>query len=70
MRIHALRGDKAKALAALRTAVKEGWRGPLWRTQLLFDFSLDSLSSEPEFKAAVAEIRRDMARQRGELAAR
>ena len=70
VRIHALRGDKTRALAALRTAVKEGWRGPLWRTQLLFDYSLDSLSSDPEFKAAVAEIRRDMKRQRGELAAR
>ena len=63
VRIHALRGDKARALAALRTAVKEGWRGPLWRTQLLFDYTLDSLSSDSEFKAAVAEIRRDMKRQ-------
>jgi TolB-like protein len=68
VRIHALRGDLPKAQAALRTAVKEGWRGPLWRTQLLFDFSLDSLVDDPEFKAAVSEIRRDMARQRGQLA--
>jgi TolB-like protein/Tfp pilus assembly protein PilF len=52
VRIHALRGDKARALAALRAAVKEGWRGPFWRMQLLYGFSLDSLRSEPEFKAA------------------
>ena len=70
VRIHALRGDKAKALGALRTAVNKGWRGPFWRTQLLFDMSLASISSDPGFKAAVADIRRDMKRQRGELAAK
>ena len=70
VRIHALRGDKAKALSALRAAVKEGWRGPFWRTQLLFDMSLTSVSSDPAFKAVVADIRRDMKRQRGELAAK
>jgi hypothetical protein len=68
--IHALRGSKAKALAALRAAVKEGWRGPIWRAQLGVDPSLVSLSSDPEFKAAIADIERDMARQRAELAAR
>jgi hypothetical protein len=70
VRIHALRGDKAKALEALRAAVKEGWRGPLWRTQLTFDPTLAPLTSDPQFKAAVEEIRRDMARQRAELAAK
>ena len=29
--IHALRGQKAEALAALRDAEKAGWRGPFWR---------------------------------------
>jgi TolB-like protein/tetratricopeptide (TPR) repeat protein len=70
VRIHALRGDKVKALAALHAAVKEGWRGPVWRLQLGFDPALVSLGSDPEFKAAIADIERDMARQRAEVAAR
>jgi TolB-like protein/tetratricopeptide (TPR) repeat protein len=70
VRIHALRGNKTKALAALHAAVKAGWRGPVWRAQLGFDPALVSLSSDPEFKAAIADIERDMARQRAELAAR
>ena len=32
VQIHALRGDKAKALAALREAEKAGWRGPIGAT--------------------------------------
>ena len=31
VQIHALRGDKAKALVALREAEKAGWRGAAWR---------------------------------------
>jgi hypothetical protein len=67
--IHALRGDKGAALGALRAAIKDGWRGPMWRAQLLFDRDLALLHGDPVFEASVAEIRRDMARQRAELAA-
>lgn len=67
MYIAVLRGDKAGAVRALREAVKAGWRGPLWRVQLLFDINVVSLHGDPGFEAAVAEIRADMARQRAEL---
>nr|MCU0973543.1 hypothetical protein [Burkholderiales bacterium] len=69
-RIHALRGDKAKALRALREAEKAGWRGLLWRYYRDIDRALDSIRDEPEFKAVFADIERDMARQRAELAKR
>jgi TolB-like protein/Flp pilus assembly protein TadD len=68
--IHALRGDRAKALAALREAEKVGWRGPLWRYARDVEPALDSIRNEPEFKAIFADIERDMARQRAELAKR
>ena len=70
VQIHALRGDKTKALAALREAERAGWRGPLWRYYRDFDPNLASIRNEPEFKAVFADIERDMARQRAELAKR
>ena len=70
MQIHALRGDKDKALAALREAERAGWRGPVWRYYRDIDPNLASIRNEPEFKAVFADIERDMARQRAELAAR
>jgi len=70
VQIHALRGDKAKAVAALREAERAGWRGPYWRYYRDFDPNLASIRNEPEFKALFADIGRDMARQRAELAAR
>jgi len=70
VRIHALRGDKDRALTALREAEEAGWRGPLWRFYRDFDPALASIRNEPEFKAVFADIERDMARQRAELAAR
>jgi len=69
VQIHALRGDKAKALAALREAATAGWRSD-WRYYRDFDRNLTSIRDEPEFKAVFADIERDMARQRAELAAR
>ena len=60
----------AQALAALREAEKAGWRGPNWRYYRDFDPNLASIRNEPEFKAVFADIERDMARQRAELAAR
>jgi len=72
VQIHALRGEKRAALAALREAEKAGWRGGSypWRYARDFDPALASIRNEPEFKAVFADIERDMARQRAELAAR
>jgi len=70
VQIHALRGDTAKALAALREAEQAGWRGPLWRYYRDFDPALAAIRDEPEFNAVFADIERDMARQRAELAKR
>jgi tetratricopeptide (TPR) repeat protein len=60
--IYALRGEKKKALAALRWAIDEGWRF-FWWYYLKQDPSLESLHDEPEFQAMVAEIEVDMAEQ-------
>jgi tetratricopeptide (TPR) repeat protein len=62
VRIYALRGDKQKALSALRQAIDEGWRS-WWRYSLKLDPTLESLHDEPEFAAIVAEIEADMAAQ-------
>lgn len=70
VQIHALRGDRTKALAALREAEKAGWRGQFWRYYRDFDPALASIRNEPEFKAVFADIENDMARQRAELAKR
>jgi hypothetical protein len=67
--VHALRGEKAKALAALRDAQAAGWHGPLWRYHRDFDPNLASIRSAPEFKAIFGDIERDMAQQRARLAA-
>jgi hypothetical protein len=68
--IHALRGDKPRALALLREAGHAGW----WRRTLSYhrdlDPNLESIRHEPEFKAIFANIEREMARQRTKLAAR
>ena len=47
-----------------------GWRGPAWRWFRDVDPNLASIRNEPEFKAVFADIERDMAHQRAELAAR
>jgi TolB-like protein/Tfp pilus assembly protein PilF len=65
----ALRGRKQEALAALRAAERAGWRGG-WRALRDLDPAFDSIRDEPEFKAIFADIERDMARQRAELAKR
>ena len=67
--IHALRGDTAGALARLREAEQAGW-GSRWRYARAYDPNLASIRNEPEFRAVFADIERDMARQRAELAAR
>jgi tetratricopeptide (TPR) repeat protein len=65
--IHALRGDDAKALAALREAANAGWRGPFWRFYRDHDPAFDRIRNQPEFKAAFADIERDMTAQSAEL---
>jgi hypothetical protein len=62
VRIYALRGDKQKALSALRQAIDEGWRVP-WRYFLEHDSALESLHDKPEYQAMIAEIEADMAAQ-------
>jgi hypothetical protein len=62
VQIHAIRGERQKALSALRTAIDEGWR-ELWWYSLEHDLSLESLHDEPEYQAMVAEIEADMASQ-------
>ena len=59
---HALQGQTAKALAALRDAIDSGWRTQWWHF-LERDMNLDSIRDEPEFQAMVSEIRADMAEQ-------
>ena len=67
--VHALRGHRKEALAALREAENDGWRF-LWRYHRDFDPALASIRNAPEFKAVFADIERDVARQRAELATR
>jgi TolB-like protein/Flp pilus assembly protein TadD len=61
-RIYALRGENQKALAALRRAIDERWRG-LWWYSLEHDLALEPLHGEPEYQAMIAEIRAEMAQQ-------
>ena len=68
--IHALRGDTAKALRALREAEQDGWRSMAWRYYRDFNPYLASIRSEPEFKAIFADIERDLANQQEAIAAR
>jgi TolB-like protein/Tfp pilus assembly protein PilF len=60
--IYALRGDKQKALSALRQAIDEGWCDSWWYF-LEHDSALESLHDEPEYQAMIEEIEADMAAQ-------
>jgi serine/threonine-protein kinase len=62
VQIHALRGEKQRALSALREAIDEGWRMTWWY-YLQRDPNLESLHDEPKYQAMVEEIRADMAAQ-------
>ena len=62
VQLHALRGEKEKALAALQEHADTGMRDH-WRWQLLHNPNLDSIRDTPEFAAIVAEIEADMAEQ-------
>jgi len=60
--IYTIQGKKAQALAALRTAIDEGWR---YRARYLLEFEpfLFPLHAEPEYQAMVAEVKADLADQ-------
>ena len=60
--LHALRGEKELALAALREHAAAGTRY-MWRWQLLYNPNLESIRDTPEFAAIIAEIEADMAEQ-------
>jgi hypothetical protein len=60
--LHALRGEKEEALAALQEHANMGMR-QLWRWQLLYNPNLESIRDTPEFAAIIAEIEADMAAQ-------
>jgi TolB-like protein len=65
----ALRGRKREALEALRSDQQAGWRS-IWPWYRDVAPAFDSIRDDPEFKAIFADIERDMARQRAELAKR
>ena len=68
----ALLGDKEQALAELNAAYQAGWRTPfdyesfIWIDQ---DPTTAILQSDPRFKAILAQVRADLARQRGQVLA-
>jgi hypothetical protein len=69
VQIYALRGERTRALAALREAQRAGWRdGSRYYRDVEPNFA--SVRNEPEFKTIFADIERDMVRQRAEFAAR
>jgi tetratricopeptide (TPR) repeat protein len=59
--IHSIRGDKQKAISALRDAIDTGWRHDWWRLRMSY---FDSVRQEPEWISLVTELEADIARQR------
>lgn len=70
VQIHALRGDRSRALSALQAAYLAGWRSFGWRYYRDFEPTLELIRGDPEFKAVFVNIESDMAQQRAALAAR
>jgi TolB-like protein/Tfp pilus assembly protein PilF len=64
--IHALRGDRERALQALQEAYDRGWRDA-WLLEV--DGRLDSLRDEPGFLAIKQQIEEDVSRARAEVLA-
>jgi len=62
VQIHALRGEKRKALSALRQAIDEHWRVG-WQRWLKYKPDLEPLHDDPEYQVMVKEIEADMAAQ-------
>jgi len=59
--IHATRGEKRKAISALREAIDMGWRTGWWTLHSPY---YDSMREEPEWIDLVNELEADIARQR------
>jgi len=59
--IHVTRGEKQKAILALREAIDMGWRRAWW---MLRTPHYDSMRQEPEWVDLVNELEADIARQR------
>jgi hypothetical protein len=67
--IHVLRGDKDRAIEALREAIDARWRDNWWRFRYPF---YDVMRDEPEWRSMIDELAADAVRQReryAELAA-
>ena len=62
MYIHAMRGDRDRAIAALHEAIDVGWRNSWW--MLRQDWKLESLHQDPEFIALLNELEADILKQR------
>jgi len=60
--IHAMRGDRDRAIAGLREAIDTGWREYWW--MLRDDWKLESLHQDPEFIAMMNELQADILEQR------
>ena len=59
--IHAVRGEKQQAIAALRKAIDAGKRRFWWELREPF---FDAMRSDPEWMALIAELDADIAAQR------
>lgn len=66
--IHALRGEREQALAAMRSAIDEGLRQ--WWIFLPDALNLQSLWNDPGFEAMLDEIRAEMTQRRDEIRSR
>jgi tetratricopeptide (TPR) repeat protein len=62
VQVYALRGERSKALSALRQAIDEGWRVEWWYL-LHHKPDLLPLRDEPEFQVILTEIESDMTAQ-------
>jgi hypothetical protein len=60
--IHAMRGDRDRAVASLREAIDTGWRESWW--WLRNDWKLGSLHEDEEFIAMMNELQADALEQR------
>ena len=59
--IHVARGEKQKAIRALRDAIDAGWRGHWYYVQYAF---FDTMRDEPEWNELITELKADVERQR------
>ena len=66
VQIHALRGDRERALVALRQAIDQGWRG-FWWFYLKNNPNLESLRDSAEFQSMVQELESFMTTEREAL---